>query len=210
VPPWLVLLVTGIAIGAGAVVLVQERYLPPRLSADATAKLRAAYEQANTQREQLAGELAKNQQQLQAALADKKGLTEALSTSRATTDRLRDDVSSLVSSLPPDPRGGVIEVRAGKFTAKDGMLAFEIACTRERAAGKPIPAVMQLVVAGESAKGTASTATLAPVAFSIGSHELVRGNAALPDGFRPRQATVQVLDRVGGKLLGMRVMLVNK
>ena len=39
VPRWLVLLTLGAAIGAGGVVLVQERYLPPRLSADASAEL---------------------------------------------------------------------------------------------------------------------------------------------------------------------------
>jgi hypothetical protein len=38
---------------------------------------------------------------------------------------------------------------------------------------------------------------------------VVRGSLALPDGFRPRQTTVQVLDRPGGKLLGMRVILVK-
>jgi len=32
----------------------------------------------------------------------------------------------------------------------------------------------------------------------------------LPQGFRPQQATVQVLDKPGGKLLGMRVMYVGK
>jgi hypothetical protein len=32
----------------------------------------------------------------------------------------------------------------------------------------------------------------------------------LPQGFRPQRTTVQVLDRVGGKLLGMRVMYVGK
>src|SRR5439155_11951312 len=35
VPRWLVLLLSGIVVGAGGVVFVQERYLPPRLSADA-------------------------------------------------------------------------------------------------------------------------------------------------------------------------------
>jgi hypothetical protein len=37
----------------------------------------------------------------------------------------------------------------------------------------------------------------------------VRGSQALPDGFKPRETTIQVLDRVAGKPLGMRVMLVK-
>jgi hypothetical protein len=37
----------------------------------------------------------------------------------------------------------------------------------------------------------------------------LRGSLPLPDAFVPRQTTIQVLDRVGGKVLGMRVMLVS-
>ena len=38
-PRWLLLLLVGVAVGAGGVVLVQERYLPPRLSAEASTRL---------------------------------------------------------------------------------------------------------------------------------------------------------------------------
>jgi hypothetical protein len=50
---------------------------------------------------------------------------------------------------------------------------------------------------------------LKPVDLSIGAHEVVRGSQPLPDGFRPRQVTIQVLERAGGRALGMRVMLVS-
>ena len=39
-PRWLVLLLSGIVIGAAGLWFVQERYLPPRLSASETARLR--------------------------------------------------------------------------------------------------------------------------------------------------------------------------
>jgi hypothetical protein len=81
--------------------------------------------------------------------------------------------------------------------------------TRERGGGKPLAGVMQLVVAGESAAGTESSVNLKPVALTIGSHEVVRGSLPLPAGFKPRQTTVQVLDRVANRPLGMRVLLVK-
>ena len=208
-PRWLVLLLSGIAIGAAAVVVVQERYLPPRLSADASVKLRGAFEQADVERSRLKRELAETTKRLEAALAGKQGLATELAASRASVERLRDDVESVVAALPPDPRGGGVEVRAGRFSAKGGVLAYDVVLTRERANGKPVPGVMQLVVAGESARGAETTVTPKPVAVSIGSQEVVRGSLALPDGFRPRQTTIQVLDRIGGKLLGMRVMLIK-
>ena len=44
---------------------------------------------------------------------------------------------------------------------------------------------------------------------SVNSTQSLRGSVPLPETFNPRQTTIQVLDRVGGKLLGMRVMLVS-
>lgn len=208
-PRWLVLLLLGIAVGAGGVVFVQERYLPPRLSADASSQLRSAFEQADAERQRLQRELGETGKQLATALADKKRQDEELAAPRAVAQRLRDELGAVIGALPPDPRGGVVEVRAGRFTAQGSALAYDVVLTRERAGAAPLPGVMQLSVTGAAARGNETTVNLKPVEVSIGSQQVLRGSLALPEGFRPRQATVQVLDRPGGKPLGMRVMLVK-
>jgi hypothetical protein len=208
-PRWLVLLLLGIASGALGVVVLQERYLPPRLSADASARLRAAFEQADADRSRLQGQLADTTRKLDAALADKAALGKELEAGRATTERLRKDLGAAVAALPPDPRGGSVEVRAGQFSARGGVLSYDVVLTRERSGGRVINAVMQFVVSGDAGRGSESTATLEAVPLSIGAHEVARGSVALPAGFNPRQATIRILDRVGGNQLGMRVMLVK-
>ena len=208
-PAWLVLLLGGMAIGAGGVFVLQERYLPPRLSADASAALRGEFDQAEAERLRLKQTLGETSQRLGIALADKKGLADEAAASRATALRSQEDVASVVASLPPDPRAGVVEVRAARFAAQAGMLAYDVVLTRRRAAGRPIAAVMQIVVAGASARGAEASVALKPVELSIGAHEIVRGSLPLPAGFTPRQTTIQVLDSVAGKLLGMRVILVR-
>ena len=208
-PRWLVLMLSGVAIGAAGVYLVQERYLPPRLSADASAKLHAEFEQADTERVQLKQELGETSRRLQTALGESKGLADDLATSRASVKRAQDDMAAVIAALPPDPRGGSVEVRAGHFAVQGGALEYDLVLTRARANGKPIAGVLQLTVAGASARGPDTTVTAKPVAVSIGSQEIVRGSVPLPEGFRPRETTVQVLDRPAGKALGMRVMLVK-
>jgi hypothetical protein len=208
-PRWLVLLLGGIAIGAGGVVLIQERYLPPRLSPDESAKLRSAFEQTDAERLRLKGELGETAKQLETARAGMKGLQDELAASHATTERLRDDLASVIATLPPDPRGGVIEIRSGRFTVARGTLAYDVVLTRARGTGKPMTGVMQFTVTGESARGAETTVPLKPVDLSIGAHEIARGSLALPDGLTPRQVTIQVLDRIAGNSLGMRVMLVR-
>lgn len=209
VPRWLVLLLGGAALGAGGVVFVQERYLPPRLSAAEGAALRSAFERADSERERLAAELGNVAGQLDAALAEKKTLADGLAASRQTVEHLRADVSALAAVLPPDPRGGAVQVRAARFSAEEGQLRYEVVLSRERTGGKPLPGVMQLVVAGTPARGPQTSVTLQPVSLSLGNVETVRGGLPLPEGFTPRQTKVNVMDRVGGKLLGTRVINVR-
>jgi hypothetical protein len=78
-----------------------------------------------------------------------------------------------------------------------------------KAARKPLAGVVQLNVAGEAARGMPTTPELKPIALHFGSHQVMRGSLPLPEGFKPRQAMVQVLDGVAGMSLGMRVILVR-
>jgi hypothetical protein len=208
-PRWLLLLLCGMVAGASGVVVVQQRYLPPRLSAAESSALRQAFERADGERQQLKTELAQTQQRLQRAEADKGALGDELAGSRSLAERLRDDLASVLQSLPPDPRGGSVEVRAGQFSARDGALDYQVVLMRDGDPRKPLAGVMQLTVAGESARGAPTTLALKPIALSLGNHEVMRGSLPLPEGFKPRQTTVQVLDRAAGKALGMRVMLVR-
>jgi hypothetical protein len=207
-PRWLVLLLCGIGIGAGGIVILQERYLPPRLSAQASTELRSAFDAAEAGRLRLTAEQAETAKRLQAALAEKKSLSDEVAAGRSTVEALREDVNSAIATLPPDPRGGAVEIRAARFVVKGAALAYDLVLTRERAtAGKPITASMQFAMEGEA--GRASTFTTPAIPVSIGSQQIVRGSVPLPNGFRPRQVTIQVADRVGGKALGMRVLLVR-
>jgi hypothetical protein len=208
-PRWLVLLVLGIVLGAAAVIVAQERYLPPRLSAQDSAALRASFEQADAERTRLKADLAATTTRLDAALAENKGQAAELATSRATVDGLRADLATAVAALPPDPRGGTVEVRAARFAVRGGALAYDVVLSRGQSGAKPMAGVMQLTVTGDSARGSETSVPLKPVTVSIGSHEVLSGSVALPEGLRPRQTTIQVLDRVGGRSLGMRVVLVQ-
>jgi hypothetical protein len=209
IPPWLLWLVAGIASGAGGLWWAQERWLPPRLSAQESRELRSAYEQADAERKSLANQLAATTQRLDAALATTQRQDAELAAPRAAAERARDDLTAVIAALPPDPRGGAVEVRAARFAAQGGALAHDVVLTRERDAAKPLAGVMQLSVLGLSARGLESTVALDPVKVTLGAQAVVRGRLPMPEGFRPRQVTVQVLDAPGGKALGMRVMVVR-
>jgi hypothetical protein len=208
IPRWLVLMLLGVGLGAGGVLFVQERYLPPRLSAEASAQLRESFERADAERRRLQAELTATSDRLRGTLDEAGRLAAEAGARGETVQRLRQDIASLVASLPPDPRNAPVAVRAARFEVQGDTLAYNVVLSRERGGADPFGGVMQLVVAGASGRA-ADTVALAPVPVSIGLYDTVRGRLPLPQGFKPRQTTVQVLDKVGGKLMGLRVINVN-
>lgn len=208
-PPWLMLLLLGTAAGAGGVLFVQERYLPPRLSASESVELRRAFETADAERQSLSARLAEATTQLESARAEQQRLTQSLGESRQTITQLRSDVSSIVEQLPPDPRGGPIGVRAARLSVQGGALSYSMVLSRERAGSEPFSGVLQFVLTGQSARGNSSSVGLKPVPVSIGRHESLSGTVPLPEGFTPRQATINLLDQPDGRVYGRRVVYVR-
>ena len=207
-PSWLVLLLIGIVIGAGGVVFVQERYLAPRLSPAASAELRSELATATAAHTGLEIQLAQTSQRLAATLAERTKLADTVAASRPTLDVLREDLAAVIDTLPADPRGGAVEIRAGRLSAKGGTLTYDLVLTHERGAAKPLAASVRFGVAGETGRGAPDTFAAPPVAATIGPRLVLRGSLALPAGFSARQATVQIVDSAG-RALGMRVLLVR-
>lgn len=208
-PRWLLLLLLGTAGGAAAVLFVQERLLPPRLTPAASAELRGAFDQAEAERLRLQAELNQTQQRLQTTLAERQALSAESANGRAMLTRLQEDLAAVVAALPPDPRDGQVAVRAARFNVKAGQLNYEVVLSRERAGSKPLLGTLKLLVAGESSKGSPSTVAPQAIPLQVGSHEVVSGSVPLPEGFKPRQTTIQVLDRSAGRSLGIRVLPVK-
>ena len=102
----------------------------------------------------------------------------------------------------------MVEVRAARLTRERGELNYEVLLTRAKAGNAPMPAVMQFVVTG-LAGGVERHITVEPIKVSVGAHQSLRGSVPLPDAFTPKRTTISVLDRPGGKQLGMRVLYVN-
>jgi hypothetical protein len=196
----------GLLAGAGGLLYVQERHLPKRLSAEASARINHDFVQADAERSRLAAELAVVGQRRAALQLEKEGLDRELAASRATVQQLQGDLASVVESLPADPRKGLVEIRAARFASKAGLLDFHLVLTRESAGARPLMASVQLRVTGDSSQRGDASVSLKPIALTMGRQQVVRGSLPLPEGFRPRETTVQVLDRGAGQVLGMRIL----
>jgi len=207
-PRWLLLLLVGVVAGVGGTLYVQERHLPPRLSAAESANLRAAFTAADDERTSLRTRLAETSKSLDAALSEGKRLAEELAAADREAARLRDDVDFLVDALPADPRGGVVEIRAAQFRHAGSALDYEIALAQS-GRGSSRGRVVELVVTGGGGPSAQTSVTLGPLSVPDAGKAVLRGRAALPDGFSPSQCAIRVLDRPAGQLLGMRLINVR-
>lgn len=208
IPPWLAWLLAGAALGVGGVLYVQSEHLPPRLTASQSQALRSDFEAAEAERQRLSAELADTTQRLQTAEAERQKLALDLSAAQDTVTRQRDDLLVLVDALPPDPRGGTVAVRAARFSASQGRLSYDLVLTRD-GGSRPMNAAVQFVLAGVDDKGLEARRSLEALPVALNRVESLRGQVPLPEGFTARQATVRIMDRSGGQLLGMRVMNVR-
>ncbi|WP_313950260.1 hypothetical protein [Accumulibacter sp.] len=209
IPNWLWLLLFGATIGAGALFYVQQKLMPPRLSAEESSQLRKDFDSARQESSRLTAELAQANHKLDEALAKHDRLSAELTASHRDLARQRDNVEGLLAALPPDPRGGIVEIRAARFKVGGDTLGYDVVFSRAGAQGPPFAGVLQLVVAGKTAGGTETTIALEPADVKVGQYEIAHGSMPMRDGFVPRQVTIRVLDRLGGKLFGMRVINMN-
>ena len=113
-----------------AINLVSYAWAAPRLSASDSAQLRSAYQQADAERLQLKKQLADTTGQLRTAIDEKAAMAKERDASRAATDKLRSDLSSAVAALPPDPRGGSVEVTLGTASAVQLAKSFKLGVIR--------------------------------------------------------------------------------
>jgi hypothetical protein len=208
-PRWAWLLLTGLAIGAGGVILAQERWLPPRLSAAESARLRSAFEQAEAERNRLQQTLTATTRERDEARSARDALVKERDDLAARVEAFDADLAFAVDGLPPDPREGAVALRAVQASARQGALHYAVALSHGQPGGRAIDGVLQLEVSGQAADGSERRVTLQPVERSIAPREVMRGSVPLPSGFRPSQATMRVVDRKSGQRLGMRIALVR-
>ncbi|MDT3678555.1 MAG: hypothetical protein ROZ64_06945 [Burkholderiaceae bacterium] len=209
IPRWLVLLLVGIAIGAGGLLYVQQEYLPQRLSPEESQRLQARVEELSAERDKLQSSLADATKQLEARATETKRLSSELSGAREQAQKLQQDIVLFQDVLPADPRDGAIDVRAARFANDNGKLAYHVLLTREAKAGKPFRGVIQFVVSGARSSGANATVTLDPIQVNLASYEHLQGVLPLPEGFTARQTTIRVLDAPNGRQQGMRVINVR-
>lgn len=198
-------MLAGATIGAGGVLYWQQQG-PRRLTLAESAVFYNRAERAEAELRRTTQELEDLRRNLQAAQdAGASALSEA-QTARKRTETLEQDLALMGQLLPPDPRGGPVGVRTVRFTTEGAAVGWTALLTREAATPKRAEGLIEIAIAGRNASGREEVVKMEPTPIVFeGAYLRAQGHVALPDQFVARRATVRVLDKPDGKLLGMRI-----
>lgn len=193
-PRWLVLLLVGIALGAGGVLFLQANYGPQRLTVEQSEQLHTELSAANLERQRLQTQLDEAIGQRDANKSTHEQLTTDLAQARTRIDTLNQELLLFQDAMPPDPRGGDIGVRSAAFKRQPGQLSYQVLIMRENHTGPAFKGNVVLAIEGNYANGRRGTLTPDPLALELQRYNNTQGVLPLPDGFTPRSVTIRVLD----------------
>ncbi|EHK62966.1 DUF6776 family protein [Achromobacter arsenitoxydans] len=193
-PRWLVLLLVGIALGAGGVLFLQTNYGPQRLTVEQSEQLHSELSASNLERQRLQTQLEEATKQRDANKAGHEKLTSDLAEARARNETLDKELVLFQDAMPPDPRGGNLGIRSASFKRAPGQLDYQVLVMREDRQGAPFKGTLTFAIEGAYPNGRAATITPEGPALTVDRYDYALGQLKLPDGFNPKVVVLRVMD----------------
>lgn len=210
IPRWLVLLLTGIVLGAGGLLFLQKSYGPTRLTVEQSEQLHYDLNSANMDKQRLQAQLNEHIRELKDATARVKSQDTELQQLQAEIDKLSSDVALFTETAPDDPRGTSPGIRAVSFRYADGQLDYHILVMQNADTTQPFTGEVTLTAAGRYSNGRNGTEELAPFPVTLERYTHLQGTLEVPEGFTPREVTIQIRAEGSDRVSAMRVIRVPR
>lgn len=210
IPRWLVLLLTGIALGAGGVLFLQRSYGPQRLTVEQSDQLRMDLNTANLDKQRLLNETKQLKASLDQTTQTASQQAEQITRMKHDHAELESGIGSLIEAIPADPRGTSPGIRSVDMVGATGQLNYRILLIQDSTDGDT-PAFdgqIKLVASGHYSNGKTVYVDLLSAPLHMTLYKELRGEAALPEGFRARQITIQITPEGSDKVAATRTVRV--
>jgi len=192
IPRWLVLMLAGMALGAGGLLFLQKSYGPVRLTAEQSEQLHLDLNSANIDKQRLQSQLNQQSYELDEARARLEQQSAQLQQTQQLLNQLQNDLNVLADAIPPDPRGTSPGIRAARFQAGSGQVRYRVLIMQDADKSQPFDGTMQFAVAGRLNNGRNATIDLPAIDISLTRYVQLDGVLDLPDNMTPREVTVRI------------------
>src|SRR5699024_6176139 len=154
IPRWLVLLVSGVILGAGGLLFLQKSYGPTRLTLEQSEQLQFDLNSANIDKQRLETELGRKERELAEVQTELDQTESRLARVEGRMATVDEDLQVLADAIPPDPRGTSPGVRAATFTNNEGKLDYSILIMQDKdKMDEPFQGNIDFVIAGQYSNG---------------------------------------------------------
>lgn len=209
IPRWFVLLLTGIALGAGGLLFLQKSYGPTRLTVEQSEQLHYDLNSANADKQRLQAQLSQTSRDLEDVSQKEDKLGKQTGDLQAMVTKLEKDIALFADAMPPDPRGTSPGIRAAEFTINEGQLNHFVLLMQDKGKEAEFSGTMEFVAAGRYTNGRYGNVDLPSQAVSVGRYAYINGSAELPAGFTPRQVTIRIKPDGANRVVATRTMFVT-
>lgn len=209
IPRWLVLILTGIVLGAGGLLFLQKSYGPPRLTAEESERLHQDLNSANIDKQRLQSQLSQHTRDLEEARSSLSTHDSRLEQTQAQLKSAQEDIQMLVKDIPPDPRGTSPGIRAAELNSQPGTLNYQVLVMQDDPSAATFEGKMTFVVEGRYPSGRTNTVTLDPVNFNVDHYQYVKGAVPLPDNMTGRLVTIRITQGENTRLSATRTIRVR-
>jgi len=192
IPRWLVLMLAGMALGAGGLLFLQKSYGPVRLTAEQSEQLHLDLNSANIDKQRLQSQLNQQSHELDEARTRLAQQSAELAQTQQQLDQLQRDVNVLANAIPPDPRGTSPGIRAVRFQSSPGRLIYRILVMQDADTSQPFAGTMEFAVAGRLSNGRNATIDMPVSNISLARYVQLEGAVDLPDNMTAREVTIRI------------------
>ncbi|RTZ44741.1 hypothetical protein EKL30_09300 [Candidimonas sp. SYP-B2681] len=210
IPRWLVLMFTGIVLGAGGLLFLQKSYGPTRLTVEQSEQLHYDLNSTNMDKQRLQSQFNQQTHDVKETRSKLESQATELKEAKEQLAKLTADIQLFADAMPPDPRGTSPGIRAASFDNDAGQLAYQILVMQDKGKAETFTGEVDLVVAGRYSNGKSGSIDLPPFNIELQQYTHVHGSAPLPEGFTARQVTIKITPQGSKKLSATRTLRVAR
>lgn len=209
IPRWLVLMITGMVLGAGGLLFIQKSYGPPMLTVEQSQQLHNELNSAKAENQRLQSQITLAERERDQSLSQADSIKNRLERHDSIVTSLEKDITLFADAMPPDPRGTSPGIRAAELTNREGQLDYTILLMQNSADAPNFEGTMNFNVMGRYPNGRTGYIDLDPIDVDLGRYLHAQGSIELPSGMTARQVTIQVFPKGSQRAAAMRIINVR-
>ena len=209
IPRWLVLMITGMVLGAGGLLFIQKSYGPPKLTVEQSQNLHDEINSVKAENQRLQSQITLAERERTESLAKVESIQGSLENHDSIVNALKNDITLFAKAIPADPRNTSPGIRAADLLNDDGKLDYTVLLMQDSEDAPVFKGTMNFNVMGRYPNGRTGYIDLDPIDVELGRYVHAQGAVELPSGMVARQVTIQIFPEGSQRAAAKRIINVQ-